>query len=259
MIEIENVTQTYSVRPVLEDVSLHIPRGELVALLGPNGMGKSTLLGLMAGTLTPTRGRICVNGRVRRSSDETENRIRSECVYLPDQPWLPKSVSGREYILAVAELYEVEELRRIRHSQALLDLFCLDAVADNPISSYSQGQKKKAALCGVLVTEMPVMLMDEPFSGGLDPAGMLALKQVLRRLADATDTTVVITTPVAEIIDEIAHRVIIVRDGRLTDDVRIEELRSVVPPGHSLQSVLQSMLHPEIDESLNRYFEVTRG
>ena len=70
MIELVDVTQHYGVRPVLRGISLRIERGEVVTILGPNGMGKSTLLGVMAGVLSPQRGTVLIDGMKRRGSEE---------------------------------------------------------------------------------------------------------------------------------------------------------------------------------------------
>ena len=99
-----------------------------------------------------------IDGRHRRGSIEDELAIRKETVYLPDQPWLPGNRTGREFLLAVGRLYDVDELRLMAHVEQLLDLFDLAEVADGPLRTYSAGQKKKAALCSALVTEAPVLL-----------------------------------------------------------------------------------------------------
>ena len=111
MIELRDVTQHYGVRPVLKRVSLRIEAGELVVLLGPNGMGKTTMLGVMAGVLSPQQGGVWIDGRPRRGSVEDELEIRRKTVYLPDQPWLPANRTGREFLLAVGRLYEVDDER----------------------------------------------------------------------------------------------------------------------------------------------------
>src|SRR5690349_2901014 len=100
MIELRDITQHYGVRPVLKNVSLRIERGELVVILGPNGMGKTTLLGVMAGALAPQRGTVQIDGLTRRASAEEELSIRKRSVFLPDQPWLPAAKTGREFLLA---------------------------------------------------------------------------------------------------------------------------------------------------------------
>src|SRR5262245_32318192 len=89
-VELRGVSHHYGVRPVLRDINLAIRPGERVVIVGPNGMGKSTLLGLMAGVLYPLHGTVAAHGLLRRSSQEAELTIRRQTVYLPDQAFLPK-------------------------------------------------------------------------------------------------------------------------------------------------------------------------
>jgi len=155
--------------------------GELVAVMGPNGMGKTTLISLMAGVLCPIKGKIEINGRPRRHSVEEEIEIRKKVVFLPDNPYLPLRSTGREFLLATGMLYEVESFRLMEHIERLLPLFDLEEIADSPIRTYSAGQKKKIGLCSALVTEAPVMILDEPFSG-IDPITVFEAQEVIREL-----------------------------------------------------------------------------
>src|SRR5688500_16193349 len=121
MIELENVIQHYGVRPVLKGINLRINKGELVAVLGPNGMGRSRLLACMAGVLQPQHGTVKISGLARRSSVENEIAIRRAAVYLPDQAFLPGERTVREWILAVGRLYEIDEDRLLSHADRLLN------------------------------------------------------------------------------------------------------------------------------------------
>ncbi len=255
MINVVGVTQHYGVRPILSDVSLRIEDGELVALMGPNGMGKSTLLGVMAGILAPQKGHVEIDGVPRRSSAEAELEIRRRVVYLPDQPWLPKERTGREFVLAVGHIYNIDDDRLMDHAQRLLELFHLDEQADAPIRTYSTGQRKKIALCGALVTDAPILLLDEPFSGGLDPSGLLALKRILGRLAQRDDVTIVVATPVPELMEEIAHRMAVLRDGRIAAYDTADGLRQSTGCDGPLEEVLGRLIDPDTLDALDRYFE----
>lgn len=104
MIELVQISQHYGVRPVLREIDLRIERGELVVIVGPNGMVKSTLLAVIAGILTPQHGSVIIDGLRRKSSVEDELRIRKQLIYLPDHPWLPSMRTGREFLLAVGRL-----------------------------------------------------------------------------------------------------------------------------------------------------------
>lgn len=255
MISVVGVTQHYGIRPVLKDISLQIDSGLVVALMGPNGMGKSTLLGVMAGTLAPQKGYVEIDGMKRRASPEIELEIRRRVFYLPDHPWLPKLRTGREFILAVGRLYGIDDDRLFDHTDRLLQLFDLTPQSEAPISSYSAGQQKKLAVCGALVSEAPILLLDEPFSGGLDPSAILALKEVMVRLAKRDDVTVVMSTPVPEIVEDIAERIAIVREGRIAAYDTADGLRTLTGCTGTLAEVLERLINPQTGENIRRYFE----
>jgi ABC-type multidrug transport system ATPase subunit len=252
MIEVVSLTQHYGVRPILRDVSLTFPRGELTVIVGPNGMGKSTLLAAVAGVLSPQHGHVLIDGRQRRASVEDELAIRRTAVYLPDTPWLPTHRTPREFLLAVGRLYGLDDDQLFPEVERLLELFDLASQADALIGSLSAGQTKKVALCSALLPDPPVLLLDEPFSGGLDPAGILVLKRLLKkRVGDGR--TVVLTSPVPEIVEEIADRVVILMDGRVVAFDTIDGLRRQAGVGGSLAAVLEKLLFPDTLRKIEAY------
>jgi ABC-type multidrug transport system ATPase subunit len=218
-------------------------------------MGKSTVLGVMAGVLTPQRGQVEINGLRRRDSVDGERRIRKRTVYLPDHPWLPSNNTGREFLLAVGRIYEIDDDVLMDHIDRLLQLFVLEKHGDSPIRSYSNGQKKKIAICSALVTEAPIMLLDEPFTGGLDPAAILALKRVLKRLAERPDVTVVMATQLPELVDQLADYVAVVRDGQIIAHESPDGLRRMTGCDGALQEVLERLISPQTLENIEHYFE----
>lgn len=215
LIQLDGVTFHYGLRPLLRDVSLSVGRGELVVLMGPNGMGKSTILSIMAGAITPLKGRVIVDGLVRRSTPENELAVRQRVAYLPDHPWVPLTMTGREYVVGVGRLYGVDDDTLFGHAERLFDLFQLTEKADSVIGAYSTGQKKKICLAAVLATDAPILLLDEPFSGGLDPEALFSMRRVLQYLAERKDRTVVMTTPVPELVEGLAHRIALIDKGAI--------------------------------------------
>jgi ABC-2 type transport system ATP-binding protein len=255
VIELVDVTQHYGVRPVLRGISLRIERGEVVTILGPNGMGKTTLLGVMAGVLSPQRGSVVIDGMKRRGSEDEELAIRKRSVYLPDQPWLPASRTGREFLLAVGRLYDVGEERLLGHAQQLLELFELSDKADSPIRTYSAGQKKKIALCSALVAEVGILLLDEPFSGGLDPGGLLTLKRIIQHRSRRKIATIVLTSPVPELIEEITTRFIVLHEGEILAFDTLDGLQRMTAHRGSLGAVLERLIFPDTTRRLDAYFK----
>jgi ABC-2 type transport system ATP-binding protein len=254
MIELIGITQHYSVRPVLRDITLKLESGGVTAIVGPNGMGKSTLLGVMAGTLSPQRGEVKINGLVRRGIMEEELEIRRQVAYLPDQPWLPKNRTGREFLFGVGKLYSIDEARLLDHADRLLQLFQLEREGDWPIRSYSHGQKKKIALAATLITDCPILLLDEPFGGGLDPSGILALKEVLKRLARIPNRTIVMTAPDPSLVEELAQHILVLREGRIAAFDTAEGLRKLAGEGGALTDVIGRLTFPEALGAVENYF-----
>jgi len=254
MIEFVDVTHHYGARAVLHNVCLRVSRGQLVALMGPNGMGKSTLLGVAAGLLSPINGHVEINGIRRRSSVENEQVIRQQIAYLPDHPWLPKYLCGREFLYGVGRLYDIETTRLSEHIDRLLHLFELDAKGDSPINAYSNGQQKKIAICATLVAEAPVLLLDEPFTGGLDPSGILSLRRVLESLSEREDVTVLMATQVPELAEKLADRVAVLRAGELIAVDSPEALRKLTGCDGTLGDVLEQLIHPETSRRIDQYF-----
>ncbi|MEX0704336.1 MAG: ABC transporter ATP-binding protein [Planctomycetales bacterium] len=254
MIRAVGVTQHYGVKPVLKDVSLEIPPGSRTAVIGPNGTGKTTLLSVLGGALAPQRGHVEIDGLRRRESVESELAIRQRTVFLPDRCFLPKNRTGREFLLGVGRLYGIDAERLIDHAQRLITLFELAELGDAPIRTYSAGQQKKIALSSALITEAPHLLLDEPFSGGLDPAGILALKHVLARLALVEKRTIVLTTPVPELVAEIADRLIVIRHGEIAADGTLEDLRRMTGHTGNLDSMLHAVIFPETLDQIEDYF-----
>jgi ABC-type multidrug transport system ATPase subunit len=164
--------------------------------------------------------------------------------------------TGREYLLAVGELYGIDTERLFEHIDGLLQLFDLTRQADSCLGSYSTGQRKKIMLSSALVTEAPILLLDEPFSGGLDASGILALKRVLQNLAQRDDITIVLATPVPELLESIADRLAVLRDGRIIAFDTIDGLRKQTGCGGSLEEVLEQLISPDTLRNIESYLEL---
>lgn len=253
MINVLDVSHHYGVKPVLSHINLQVSAGELVALMGPNGVGKSTLLGIIAGLICPARGQVNINGRRRRASEEVELEIRKQVAFLPDHPWLPEFMTTREWLMTVGQLYDLEADRLMDHINRLLDLFQLTDKGDAPIRTCSNGQKKKIAICGTLVTESPVLVLDEPFTGGLDPSAILALRRVLKYLADRADVTVLMASQIPEIVEHLAHRVAVLSGTRLVAVDSLDGLRTQIACQGTLAEVFEKLVHPQTMEHIENY------
>ena len=147
----------------------------------------------------------------------------------------------------------------MEHTEILLKLFDLDDQADTPISYYSTGQQKKIGICSALITEAPILILDEPFSGGLDSAALLSLSRILKNLADRKDVTVVMAVPVPELVEPVAHKIAVVAHGQVVAFDSVDGLRKKTGCDGSLTEVLERMLHPDVIENLEKYLERERS
>jgi ABC-2 type transport system ATP-binding protein len=190
----------------------------------------------------------------RRNSPDDEMAIRGKVFFLPAEPWLPFGHTGREWLVAVGRLYDVRDEQIFDHVERLLKLFDLEEKADSKISDYSTGQQKKMALCTALISEAPVLLLDEPFSGGLDPSGILALKRVLQGLAQRDDVTVLLATPVPELVEELADRVAVLRDGRIVGYESCATLCALTGT-QTLADAYEQMVNPQTPKNIEAYFQ----
>jgi ABC-type multidrug transport system ATPase subunit len=258
MIDIVEVNHHYGLRPVLRNVNLRIATGELVSIMGPNGSGKTTLMQILSGMLSPVDGFVEFDGLRRKRTTEEELAIRRRVVHLPADPWTPPMRTGREWLMGVGRVYGVSQQRLMEHIPKLLALFHLEDQQDELIAAYSTGQKKKIALAAALVAEAPVMLLDEPFAGGLDPSGIAALKRVLNHYRTQRDVTVIMATPVPELVEEVSDRIAILKEGRLLAFGTLDDLRQQAGSSGRLDDVYERIASPSSADKIDQYFREIR-
>jgi len=254
MINVVDVSHHYGLRPVLSHINFRIPAGKSVTVMGSNGVGKTTLLNIIAGLVAPASGTVEIQGVRRRSSPEAELQIRRQVAFLPDHPWLPNAMTTREWLMAIGQLYDIDADRLLDHIRRLLDLFQLADKGDSPIRTCSNGQKKKVAICGTLVTEAPVLVLDEPFTGGLDPSAILALRRVLKHIAGQGDVTVLMASQIPELVEQLAQQILVISGTRVVAYDTLEGLRAQTGCAGSLPEVFEKLVHPETMEHIENYF-----
>ncbi len=206
MISVHRVSKAFSGHPVLEDVSLEIPPGELVALLGPSGSGKTTLLRLMAGLETPDAGEVSIGGPRRRVGFGFQHYALFKHMTVAENVAFGLEVRPRRERLPKAEIRG-----RVREVLAKVHL---EALAERHPDELSGGQRQRVALARALAVEPEVLLLDEPF-GALDAQVRAELRQWLRHLHDETGLTSVFVTHDQEEALELADRVVVLHRGRI--------------------------------------------
>jgi ABC-2 type transport system ATP-binding protein len=220
VIRTENLTRHYGTLAAVQDLNLEVEKGELFGFLGPNGAGKTTTIRMIVGLLRPTAGMVSVAGHDVQKEPLT---IKRSVGYLAQVPLLYEKLTGREFLRFIGGLYGLsDEVIEVRTEQ-LLALMDLKDRGDDLIESYSGGMRHKIGLCGALLHEPSVLLLDEPLTG-MDPYGARRIKDLLRDMC-RQGKTVFLSTHVLEIAERVCDRVGILDHGRLVAVGTMEALR----------------------------------
>jgi sulfate transport system ATP-binding protein len=209
-IEVRNVSRTFGDFAALDDVSVTIPTGNLTALLGPSGGGKSTLLRIIAGLDDADSGRVLIGG-----ADVTAHKPQRRNVGFVFQHYAAfKHLTVERNVAFGLEVRKrpKDEIRQRVHD--LLRLVHLDQFADRLPSQLSGGQRQRMALARALAVEPDVLLLDEPF-GALDANVRKELREWLRRLHDEVHVTTVFVTHDRDEAMEVADEIVVVNHGRV--------------------------------------------
>ncbi|HWX77619.1 MAG TPA: ABC transporter ATP-binding protein [Candidatus Acidoferrales bacterium] len=210
MIELSNITKRYGTLAAVDSLNLEVPRGEVFGFLGPNGAGKTTTIRMMMGILKPTSGRVFLGGH---DVEQEPERAKALAGFIPDRPFIYEKLTGREFLQFVGRLHHVEPERLQRRGAELLEHLELTRWQDELVESYSHGMKQRLVVCGALIHEPPILVVDEPMVG-MDPKGSRTLKDLFRSLAES-GTTVFLSTHSISVAEEVCHRIGIIQRGRL--------------------------------------------
>jgi sulfate/thiosulfate transport system ATP-binding protein len=209
-IEIRDITKRFGDFVALDHINLDIPDGELTALLGPSGGGKSTLLRVIAGLEKPDDGAVAFSGR-----DATQLPPQRRNVGFVFQHYAAfKHLSVARNVAFGLEIRKRPKAEINRRVQELLELVHLEAFAHRRPSQLSGGQRQRMALARALAVEPQVLLLDEPF-GALDAQVRKELRVWLRRLHDEIHVTTVFVTHDQEEAMDVADRIVVIANGRI--------------------------------------------
>src|SRR5689334_2340061 len=211
-----HLTKHYGARVAVNDLTLEVRRGEIYGFLGPNGAGKTTTIRMCLGLITPTAGQVEILGSdVAREGKQTLPHVGA----LIEQPALYPYMSGQNNLRAVGDaLGGVTEAR----IGAVLNLVGLAGRERDRVKTYSLGMKQRLGVAMALLHDPDLLILDEP-TNGLDPAGVVEMRDLLRHLA-AEGKTVFLSSHLLSEVRQICTRVAIINRGRLVVESSVEEL-----------------------------------
>ncbi len=207
-----NLRKSYKKRMVLRDVTLHLQRGEVAALLGPNGSGKTTCFYAIAGLVSPDSGQVIIDGR-----DVTPlpmyRRARLGIGYLPQEVSIFRGLSVQDNILAVLEIAEPDSHKRRAKLEDLLSEFSITHIRHAPALALSGGERRRAEIARCLAADPKYLLLDEPFAG-VDPIAVEEIRHLVRTLKTRGLGVLITDHNVRETL-EIVDRAYILADGKI--------------------------------------------
>jgi ABC-2 type transport system ATP-binding protein len=255
IIRAERLSKVYpGGRTALSAMDLSVSEGEILGFLGPNGAGKTSTIKILTTLSRPSSGMASVAGFdvVREPA-----AVRRVIGYVAQEAGVDYFLTGRENLVLQGRLYHLATRIIAERTNELLDLFALESVADQLVSSYSGGTKRKLDIATALLHRPRVLFLDEP-TLGLDLQSRHALWDYIRRLNASDGMTIFLTTHYLEEADKLAHRVAIIDQGgikavdtpeALKDGVGGDAIRLTFdggPPGSAAWQVLKS--HPLVKD-----------
>jgi len=219
MLEIDHLTRDYNGFLAVEDVSFSIQKGEIAGLLGHNGAGKTTIMKMISGYLEPSAGRIQIGGMdMAKHRTEVQKRLG----YLPEVLPIYPEMSVADYLDYAAKLKGLPEATISDEIRRVIDATEIRPRLLAPIATLSRGYKQRLGVAQAILGNPRLLILDEP-TNGLDPTQTQHMRELIKQLA--SEATVILSTHIMQEVDALCDRVLILRNGELALDARLEDLR----------------------------------
>jgi len=216
LLTVTNLRKSFYHRPVLNDLNLQIAAGEIIALMGKNGVGKSTLLRILGRISTANSGEVKFAGKSLLKGD-SENR--RGILYLGHAPGMYPPLSAKENLGLFSRLYKSPTTEP--GIEEVLEIVGLTKQADDPIRIYSQGMLQRLKLALAMLIDWKLLLFDEPFTG-LDEQGRELVEKILRQW-QSTNRTILLVTHDFEWSWQFCHRLVVINRGTIQYNFNIAE------------------------------------
>ncbi|PAD75324.1 MULTISPECIES: ABC transporter ATP-binding protein [Paenibacillus] len=221
-IEVKGLRKSFKDVEVLKGVDFEVTRGEIFALLGSNGAGKSTIVKILCTLLKPDGGTAVVNGNDVASRP---GHVRQSISLTGQFAAVDEILTGRENLIMIAKLRHLKNPHQV--ADDMLKRFGLTEAAHRKPSTYSGGMRRKLDIALSLVGNPQIIFLDEPTTG-LDPEARIEVWKIVKALAD-NGTTILMTTQYLEEAEQLADRIAILHEGRIIANGTLAELKTLLP------------------------------
>ena len=220
-IAVTELRKSFGPKEAVAGIDLEIASGSLAGLVGPNGAGKTTSLSMMTGLLRPDRGRVLLNGMDLWANPSA---VKAIIGVVPAEARLFERLSGEELLEYAGRLRGLPAGEVRSRAAQLLDVLDLTEDAKRLVADYSSGMRKKAMLGCALIHNPAVLFLDEPLEG-VDPVSADTIRRLLTRFA-ASGLTVLFSSHVMELVEQVCHHVTIIDKGRISATGTTEQVRN---------------------------------
>ena len=214
-IKVTSVTKIYKSQKALNNISFSADKGQIIGFLGPNGAGKSTMMKILTGFIKPNSGEVLVD-----EIDVLQNPLEAQrsIGYLPEHNPLYTEMYVREYLQFQAAIFKVDKSQ----IETCIEKVGLTSEAHKKINQLSKGYQQRVGLAAAILHNPKVLILDEPTTG-LDPNQLVEIRTLIRELGK--DKTVLFSTHIMQEVEAVCDRVIIIKEGELLVDKKLEELK----------------------------------
>ena len=217
ILDINNLCKNFGDFTAVNDISLHVNKGDIYGFLGPNGAGKSTTLRMVLGLIKPSNGEILINGEnISGSKRKYLNSIGA----LIEKPDFYKNLSAFDNLKI---LYKMSRLKNINKIKDVLNEVDLWDKRNQKVGGFSQGMKQRLGIAQTLIHNPSLIILDEP-SNGLDPQGQADMRSLILKINKEMGITVIISSHILSEIEKISNRMVVINNGQKIVEGNVEEL-----------------------------------
>jgi len=218
LVEVKNLKKDYGLKNAVKDISFEIKENEILGLLGPNGCGKTTTIGMMLGLLKPTSGEILIDGK---KIEESRIEILKKINFISPYIELPKKLTVRQNLIVYGKLYNVENLNQ--RLEYLIEKLRLSDLLNRITGELSSGQKNRIGLAKALINDPIVLLLDEP-TASLDPEIGDYVRTFLEDYKKEKKISILLASHNMNEVTRLCRSILMMKEGVIIDKGNPEEL-----------------------------------
>lgn len=219
-IEIRGLRKNYGNKEVLQGIDLKINAGQIIGYIGPNGAGKSTTVKILCGLISDFKGDVTMLGKNLRTESL---EIKKHIGYIPENASLYESLTPVEFMGFIGEMRGMKPEKTHQKANALLEIFDMQANANQRIATFSKGMRQKVMICSGLIHNPDIVFMDEPLSG-LDANSVIMVKEMLTQIA-REGKTIFYSSHLMDVVEKISNRIILIDKGKVIADGSFQDLQ----------------------------------